>query len=322
MNGSQDALVIEQTDGSEDKSRKVSPAQIKQYVLGNSIDDIYSVMGQMGAKNLLVPKWTETQTTENGVTYTFNADGTVVMNTDESGATADTNCNLKNIQSSTDNIYPAGTYTISGCPSGGTGSTYRTWARAYRPGDSSSSLTGNLYDEGNGVTFTVNETFQLAINLTVKKNYVCNNLTWKPMLRFASDTDNTYQPYAKTNRQLTEVIGDLSQTGLTGDSVAAQLGDAGEQLATKFNDGVYTSNNNEIIITSEHRYDTIIVIGGFGSNTVFDVIFVNSTAGVLKLGNTGSTITSVDTYNFKYKAASEWFQGKIFSAHGAKLTIS
>ena len=32
MDGSQDALVIEQTDGSEDKSRKVSPAQIKQYV--------------------------------------------------------------------------------------------------------------------------------------------------------------------------------------------------------------------------------------------------------------------------------------------------
>lgn len=117
-------------------------------------------------------------------------------------------------------------------------------------------------------------------------------------------------------------IGDLSQTGITGDSVAAQLGDAEEQLATKFNDGVYTSNNNEITITSEHRYDTIIVIGGFGSNTVFDVIFVNSTAGVLKLGNTGSTITSVDTYNFKYKAASEWFQGKIFSAHGAKLTVS
>lgn len=32
MDGSQDALCIEQTDGSEDKSRKVSPAQIKQYV--------------------------------------------------------------------------------------------------------------------------------------------------------------------------------------------------------------------------------------------------------------------------------------------------
>lgn len=32
MDGSQDALIIEQTDGSEDKSRKVSPAQIKQYV--------------------------------------------------------------------------------------------------------------------------------------------------------------------------------------------------------------------------------------------------------------------------------------------------
>ena len=32
MNGSQDAFVIEQTDGSEDKSRKVSPAQIKQFI--------------------------------------------------------------------------------------------------------------------------------------------------------------------------------------------------------------------------------------------------------------------------------------------------
>lgn len=39
MDGSQDALVIEQTDGSEDKSRKVSPAQIKQYVL-NDMDEV------------------------------------------------------------------------------------------------------------------------------------------------------------------------------------------------------------------------------------------------------------------------------------------
>lgn len=39
MDGSQDALVIEQTDGSEDKSRKVSPAQIKQYVLGE-VDEV------------------------------------------------------------------------------------------------------------------------------------------------------------------------------------------------------------------------------------------------------------------------------------------
>ena len=277
-NGSQDLFIVEQPDG----TKVATPALLKQYVLGNSIDDIYSVMGQMGAKNLLVPKWTETQTTENGVTYTFNADGTVVMNTDESGATADTNCNLKKVQSSTDNIYPAGTYTISGCPSGGTGSTYRTWARAYRPGDSSSPLTGNLYDEGNGVTFTVNETFQLAINLTVRKNYVCNNLTWKPMLRFASDTDNTYQPYAMTNKQLTTAlagkqdtltfdnvptqnsnnpvksggiyskIGDLTQTGLTGDSVAEQLDTAREQIAgltantlTGVDISAYTSAGNQ-----------------------------------------------------------------------------
>jgi len=32
MDGSQDALIIEQTDGSEDKSRKVSPSQVKQFI--------------------------------------------------------------------------------------------------------------------------------------------------------------------------------------------------------------------------------------------------------------------------------------------------
>lgn len=197
--------------------------------IDTAVKGVYSVMGQNGAKNLLVPKWVETKTTENGVTYTFNDDGTIIMNTDASGATANTNCNLRQNTVTTNNVFPAGSYTFTGCPAGGSSTKYRTWLRAYRP-NTNTALTDNLYEEGNGVSFTVSEPFSLGINATVFKDYVCNNLTWKPMLRLASDTDNTYEPYAMTNKQLTEqvadvkgTIGDITQTGITGATVAAQL---------------------------------------------------------------------------------------------------
>jgi hypothetical protein len=38
----------------------------------------------------------------------------------------------------------------------------------------------------------------------VRKGQTVNDVTLYPMLRLASDTDSTYQPYAMTNRELTE----------------------------------------------------------------------------------------------------------------------
>lgn len=152
-------------------------------------------------KNLLAPVWTEKNTVENGITYTFNSDGTIIFNTDENGATANTNCNLKHT-TSTDNIYPAGSYILSGCPSGGgLESKFRTWARAYKPYDLNSPLTENMYDAGEGIQFTINEPFQLCINVTALQGKVCTNLLWKPMLTLASIINSDYdhfEPYHST----------------------------------------------------------------------------------------------------------------------------
>lgn len=41
--------------------------------------------------------------------------------------------------------------------------------------------------------------------IMVRKNTVCSNVVFSPMLRDARDTDSTYQPYAMTNRELTEL---------------------------------------------------------------------------------------------------------------------
>ena len=66
-------------------------------------------------------------------------------------------------------------------------------------------------------------------------NVPADGKTVYPMLRLASDTDDTYQPYAKTNKELTEAIGDLSGTGVTGDTIAAQIKALNDAIATVIN---------------------------------------------------------------------------------------
>lgn len=202
MDGSQDALVIEQTDGSEDKSRKVSPAQIKQYVLGNSIDDIYSVMGQNGAKNLIPYPYYEKTHTENGITWTDNGDGTVTANGTATATSYFTITSRTLGTNMADSLIEGERYILTGCPTGGSNQKYDIFINETYNG----AEVGMAFDYGNGATFTLNHKTEnnYGIGLRIRSGQTVSNLTFKPMLRLASDSDNTYQPYAKTNRQLTE----------------------------------------------------------------------------------------------------------------------
>lgn len=198
MDGSQDALIIEQTDGSEDKSRKVTPAQIKQYVLGNSIDDVYSVMGRMGAKNLLPYPYYETNHEDHGITWTDNGDGTITANGTATGGNSQFICSIQLVD-----VIPANTeLIITGCPSGGSMSTYGVTVDKYV-----SSYSAITRDFGEGSQFTMpTDVSRVRVVPYIISGQTVSNLTFKPMLRLASDTDETYQPYAMTNKQLTDEI--------------------------------------------------------------------------------------------------------------------
>ena len=76
--------------------------------------------------------------------------------------------------------------TLNGCPANGSNSTYQLMYYVY---DGSV----NAQDFGNGVTFTpTNNSF---VQIVIRSGVTVNGLVFKPMIRLASETDATFEPY-------------------------------------------------------------------------------------------------------------------------------
>lgn len=129
-------------------------------------------------KNLL--KNEATSNTVYGITLTVNDDGTVKVN---GTATDAVYLNVKN-----DFAFEKDkSYTLSGCPVGGSATTYSI----YINGKSS-------HDYGNGVTYAEKEGSMANVVIVIRKGTTVNNLVFKPMLRYAEITDDTFQPYVES----------------------------------------------------------------------------------------------------------------------------
>ena len=162
-----------------------------------------SVANKLGAKNLLVYPFKETTHTDNGVAFTDNGDGTVKANNQATGNAIFTFCNkYRNFRLS------KGTYRISGCPSGASASTHNIWVGVYYD-SAPDTLVTVARDYGDGATFTLTENAIINVNWNVMSGYNPNNAVCKPMIRVFEDTDDTWQPYAMTNKQLTDIINNV-----------------------------------------------------------------------------------------------------------------
>ncbi len=156
--------------------------------------------GILGAKNYLPYPYTQTTREHNGITYTDNGDGSITAN---GTATAE----------SLFTFYQGGSalpleigrkYRVTGCPKNGSASTYRIqW--------SNNSWTSQWVDYGDGKIITLTDPsvdYLQYIRIDIQSGTVCDNLVFKPMLMIADDTDDTYQSYAKTNKELTQIAYD------------------------------------------------------------------------------------------------------------------
>lgn len=117
--------------------------------------------------------------TENGVTFTDNGDGSITVN---GTATADTLFFLLSVNS--DYIY-AGTYTLTGCPKGGSETTYCQVLGS-----------SDYRDFGNGITRTYAADYKQNVFIKICSGYTANNLVFRPKLVKFEDTAATeYEPY-------------------------------------------------------------------------------------------------------------------------------
>ena len=133
---------------------------------------------QSKSKNLIVYPYFHTTQTVNGITFTDNGDGTV---TAKGTATATTHFRMSENTVDSGLLYlESGTYTLSGCPAGGstTGYMLQAWDAVNN--------TKVADDTGNGATFTLSKTTAVRVAIVVQSGVTLSSLTYKPQLEKGS----------------------------------------------------------------------------------------------------------------------------------------
>lgn len=182
-------LDVNQIFGNEAVLNKI----VSQEIFSDAVATNRVVVGKANrdevvADNLLEFPYFEKNHTQKDIEWTVLDDATVKANGTASALSqfyfnSDTTLDLK----------PNTTYTLSGCPSGGSTSTYRMRIIInYR-------LDGQVQysDIGNGVTFTTPSNYQhCRIMVDIVSGVTVNNLIFKPMLE-NGDVAHEYTEYAK-----------------------------------------------------------------------------------------------------------------------------
>lgn len=214
---------VSETDGKISVIREAADAaptsasnkMVKSGGVYSAVDDVYKTLGDMGAKNLLpfdfygivsannAGTWNGKTYTRNGVSFTVNDDGSILVDSNGQAASADTEFYLASNKSPNSVIMVKNIVSkaviLSGCPEGGASNLWhlRKWGQ---------NSSGTYYDNGSGITFT--ETAETLgnnnwnIQIRVMNGKTISNQLFKPMLRLATDTDATYKIYAPANKDL------------------------------------------------------------------------------------------------------------------------
>lgn len=197
-----------------------------------------------GSKNLNVYPYEDTTKTTNGITFTDKGDGSIKVG-DSTAQTATANAQLYCQQLNSNPVYlKNGTYELSGCPAGGSESTFRVVVN-YKDTNNANVY---VYSYGGDTEFTINGSYGDA-NGAYIRTYIqvisgatidAGGITFKPMIRDARIKDATFVPYAMTNQEITKAIkGDVIvervvsfNNTTTTDTVQARLNDVALQALT------------------------------------------------------------------------------------------
>ena len=187
-----------------------------------ALADEVETRATLGAHNLMpydlatIKKLNTTGTWNNNVytlgnlTFTVNSDLSITVN--GTNGSSDVYLYLTN-----PNNYVArdwGGKKLSGA-TGGSNTTYRMYITASNNGTSWAADISQYDDE----IIIGSYPYYGSARIMISANAVLSNVVFKPMIRLASDSDSTYQPYAMTNKELTDYVtpkrGTFSWNGAT-----------------------------------------------------------------------------------------------------------
>ena len=209
-------------------------------------------------KNLIPYPYFNEFSTKNGVLFSDEGEGKVRVN-----GTASKDASLLLKYRGTKFTIPKGMFYLSGCPKGGSTSTYFLGIDGYK-GDT---WKWSYRDVGNGIAFNTENLEYDSINIYIRvlKDSTVNNLIFKPQLEFGS-TATTYEQY-KTVGDFDSLYGKY-QVPITvcGKNV---LGIAG--INSK---GIYSSTISSGVKISYDKDTQIITLNGTSTSSVSTNQFV------------------------------------------------
>ena len=234
-----DALLDDKQDSLtfDNAPTKNSNNVVKSGGIYSTVDNVYKMMGENGTKNLLPSS--NSSGTRLGITFTKQNDGSWIA---EGSTTSSSATYWDIINPSVPFTLKPGKYILS------SGANLTSEIELVLDDITSGSQVriATLISEKE-VAFTLNTETTIKCYMWVKDTTTLptEGIHFYPMIRLASDPDETYQPYAMTNRELTE-----------------KLTDSGQVTAT---DVIWTTNYNNIVAKSGNSVN--LCCGGVAAAT-------------------------------------------------------
>ena len=172
---------------------------------GETLEDDTAALIELvdtGAKNLLNPEnavgyvgQSAFPISKSGITYTLDANSETITLSDTATSVSTLRIPI---------TLKAGTYHVSGIPSGGSDSSYRA---DLREAGGNTFITSD-FDYGSGITFTLSAATSIDYCIRVANGYSPQNVTVSPMIctKSAWDISHTYQPYRPSYNELYERV--------------------------------------------------------------------------------------------------------------------
>ena len=266
--GSVTGAISELDYSKADASKKTNALDVEDVAYTSDIpedaDDGDAKISMIGgttkkSKNLIPYPYRSASFEGSGITWTVKDDGTVTAN---GTATAKTEFFISH-RTLSGLTFPKGDYVLSGCPSGGASTKYFIGVMATVNG----SASDRGYDYGSGLNVSVDGTETgFGIILTILSGVTVSNLVFKPMLRLATDTDDTYEPYFAGLRSAP--VTEVESVGVNifgGDALADKLVEVAS--ATK------NESEGTVTFSASKVSGKIIVEGFFKENTQYTLMF-------------------------------------------------